>query len=71
MYGSLALARDIRKCEDEVGMTVVRMSYRVVNHILIACIVVNVDGDAPESRDFGGKLREAGVILSGGTRGLG
>jgi hypothetical protein len=42
-------------------------TYSRVDDVLVAGIVVDVDCDAAEGRDFGGELVEAGVILSGGN----
>jgi hypothetical protein len=42
-----------------------RDPYRVVQHILAAGVVVDVDGHAAQGRDFGGELLEPGVVLSG------
>ncbi len=39
-------------------------TYAVVDHVLVAGIVVDVDCDAAESGDFGGEFGEAGVVLS-------
>jgi hypothetical protein len=39
--------------------------YRRINNTLVACIVVNVDCDATEGRDFGGEVVEAVVVLAG------
>ncbi len=39
-------------------------TYAVIDHVLIASIVVDVDGDAAEGGDFGGEFGEAGVVLS-------
>jgi hypothetical protein len=38
--------------------------YRGVDNALVARIVVNVDCDAAQGRDFGGEFVEAGVVLS-------
>lgn len=38
--------------------------YAVVDDILAAGIVVDVDRDAAQGGDFGGELRESGVVLS-------
>jgi hypothetical protein len=42
--------------------------YRRINNALVARIVVDVDCDAAEGRDFGGEFVEAGVVLSGWSR---
>jgi hypothetical protein len=38
--------------------------YRRVDNALVARIVVNVDCDAAQGRDFGGEFVETGVVLS-------
>jgi len=44
--------------------------YAVLDDILAARVVVDVDCDAAQCGDFGGELGEAGVVLSaGGGRG--
>lgn len=40
--------------------------YAVLDDILAARVVVDVDRDAAQRRDFGGEFGEAGVVLSGG-----
>jgi len=40
--------------------------YAVLDDILAARVVVDVDGDAAQGGDFGGELGEAGLVLSGG-----
>jgi len=45
--------------------------YAVLDDILAARVVVDVDGDAAQGGDFGGELGEAGVVLSGGGEGGG
>lgn len=42
-----------------------RRAYRVVQHSLVARVVVDVDRDAAQGRDLGGELVEAGVVLPG------
>lgn len=39
-------------------------TYAVIDYVLASCIVVDVDRDATQRRDFGGEFREAGVVLS-------
>lgn len=41
-----------------------RTAYAIINDILRAGIVVDIDGDAAEGGDFGGEVGEAGVVLS-------
>lgn len=41
-------------------------AYAVINDVLVARIVVDVDCDAAEGGDFGGEFGEAGVVLSVG-----
>lgn len=44
--------------------------YAVLDDILAARVVIDVDCDAAQCGDFGGELGEAGVVLSaGGGRG--
>lgn len=39
-------------------------TYAVIDYILAPRIVVDVDRNAAQRGDFGGKFREAGVVLS-------
>lgn len=48
-----------------VGASGRRRAYRVVQHSLVARVVVDVDRDAAQGRDLGGELVEAGVVLPG------
>ena len=38
--------------------------YAIVKYILAARIVVDVDGNTTQGRNFGGELGETGVVLS-------
>ena len=39
-------------------------AHAIINDMLVARAVVNVDRDAAQGRDFGGEGGEAGVVLS-------
>lgn len=43
-----------------------RERYSIIEDILVADVVVDVDCDAAESGDFGGEFVEAGVVLAMG-----
>jgi hypothetical protein len=46
-------------------------TYSRINDMLVACVVVDVDCDAAQRRDFGGQLVEARVVLSGSGKSRG
>jgi hypothetical protein len=58
--GEESVSREARRQRKEVASG----TYGVVDDILGASIVVDVDGDATECRDLGMELVEAGVVLA-------